>query len=261
MHAEIGGSRRRYRNPPIDEAVCEFRFGSSPDWDLTIPGKLHAALASDYSGKPRNQTVIDVGVEISSGEPANLRYGQRLAKVLLFAADGRRAVGVGADVLSIHMLRPYQDPEHPQNGGWDEFRPKIARALRQYWRVADPIGVCRISMRYINRIVVPGPISQVDSYLHCAVPTVSGLPESVQTYTSRVAYEYEDGTRLVLIHGSISPPSDDVGFLLDIDVIWETADQLTQPESLQRVDVLRDLERKVFETVITDKAREIFDAD
>ena len=210
MHAEIGGSRRRYRNPPIDEAVCEFRFGSSPDWDLTIPGKLHAALASDYSGKPRNQTVIDVGVEISSGEPANLRYGQGLAKVLLFSADGRRAVGVGADVLSIHMLRPYQGP---------------------------------------------------DSYLHCAVPVVSGLPESMQTYTSRVAYEYEDGTRLVLIHGSISPPSDDVGFLLDIDVIWETADHLTQSESLQRVDVLRDLERKVFETVITDKAREIFDAD
>ena len=83
----------------------------------------------------------------------------------------------------------------------------------------------------------------------------------MQTYTSRVAYEYEDGTRLVLIHGSISPPSDDVGFLLDIDVIWETADHLTQSESLQRVDVLRDLERKVFETVITDKAREIFDAD
>ena len=259
MHAAIGGSRRRYRNPPIDEAVCEFRFGSDPDWDLTIPGKLRTALAADYTGKPRTQKVIDV--EIQSDEPAHVRYGHGLAKVLLFTDDGGRAVGVGADVLSIHMLRPYQDPERSGRGGWDEFRPRIVQALDEYWHVADPTGVCRISMRYINRIVVPGPISQIDNYLRCAVPAVSGLPESVHTYTSRVTYAYEDGTRLVLINGSISPPSDDVGFLLDIDVIWEAAETLTQPEALLRIDVLRDLERQVFETVITDKAREIFDAD
>ena len=89
----------------------------------------------------------------------------------------------------------------------------------------------------------------------------SPTPPRSCTYTSRVTYAYEDGTRLVLINGSISPPSDDVGFLLDIDVIWEAAETLTQPEALLRIDVLRDLERQVFETVITDKAREIFDAD
>ena len=38
--------RRRYRNPPIEEALCEFYFDPSEEWDLTIPGKLHTSLAT-----------------------------------------------------------------------------------------------------------------------------------------------------------------------------------------------------------------------
>ena len=40
--------RRRYRNPPIEEALCEFRFKPGRDWDLTIPGKLQAAIGEEY---------------------------------------------------------------------------------------------------------------------------------------------------------------------------------------------------------------------
>lgn len=35
-------TRRRYRNPPIEEALCEFYFDPSEEWDLTIPGKLRS---------------------------------------------------------------------------------------------------------------------------------------------------------------------------------------------------------------------------
>ncbi len=36
--------RRRYRPPPIEKALCEFRFVGDSSWDLTVPGKLQAAL-------------------------------------------------------------------------------------------------------------------------------------------------------------------------------------------------------------------------
>ena len=252
---------RRYRNPPIDEAVCEFHFRPGPDWDLTIPGKLDSVLASEYGGKRSSQQFIDVGVEIKNDEPSNLRYGQRLSKVLLFTEDQTRAVGVGPDVLSIHMLRPYQKPEAPEESGWEEFRPRIATALKAYWNVAKPKGVRRISVRYINRIVIPESVVRIEDYLHSAVPLVQGLPDAVNNFMSRTDYRYEDGAHLVLAHGTFLPPSGDIGFLLDIDVYWEHAGLLAQTEALARTDRLRALERDAFEAVITDAARELFDAD
>ena len=253
--------RRQYRNPPIDEAVCEFHFLPGPDWNLTIPGKLQAALGSDYGGKPQHQQVVNLGLELKPDEPSSLSYGQELSKVLLFRGDKKRAVGVGRDVLSIHMLRPYQDPETPEKRGWDEFRPRIRTALKAYWKVAEPRGVRRISIRYINRIIIPEAVVKIEDYLRCAPPSVPGLPEDVNSYMSRTDYPWEEGTHLVLAQGGILSESEGIGCLLDINAYWETQAGVGQADAMARTDRLRDIEREAFENVITDAARELFDAD
>ena len=75
--------RRRYRNSPIEEDLCEFRFKPSREWDLTIPGKLHTKLGNDYTGKPRQQRVVDVGFEMKHGDVSGLRSRDELARVQL----------------------------------------------------------------------------------------------------------------------------------------------------------------------------------
>ena len=160
--------RRRYRNPPIEEALCEFRFLPGREWDLTIPGKLHVILGKEYNGKPQEKTLVDVALNAEGGQPPKLNYGAGLAKVQLVTTDGKRQVGVGKDILSVHMLRPYQNPRFHGRGGWDEFQPRISAALDAYWEVAKPIGVCRIGIRYINKIVIPQTPVAVERYLKCA---------------------------------------------------------------------------------------------
>ena len=253
--------RRRYKNPPIEEALCEFRFKPGRDWDLTIPGKLQTEFGDEYTGKPQEQRVVELGLEAPGGKPFNLQYGEGLARVQLVTKDGKRMVGVGPDVLSVHMLRPYQDPRHPESSGWDEFQPRIKIALGAYWNVAKPKGVHRIGIRYINKIVVPQKTVKVESYLRCALPNVSGLPDRLNNFMCRVEYAYSDGVRVVLSQGSINVSKDRVGFLIDLDVIWESTEPVSQNEALEKVRDLRSREREAFETVITDKARELFDAD
>lgn len=46
-------SRRKYKNPPIVEALCEFRFVPSDEWNLTVPGLIFQELKHVYDGKPR----------------------------------------------------------------------------------------------------------------------------------------------------------------------------------------------------------------
>ncbi len=251
--------RRQYKNPPIEEALCEFHFLSEQDWDPTIPGKLQTKFGDKYTGKPREQRVFEVGLEVQRGKSSNLRYGEGLARVQLVTKDGKRLVGVGLNVLSIHMLRPYQDHQDNSARGWDEFLPRISEALDAYWKVAEPKGVCRIGIRYINKIVPPQEAVKVGSYLRCALPEVSGLPDCLRNFVSRAEYTYPDGIRLILSQRSVNEPKDHRGFLLDLDVIWESTEPVTQDEALTKAGDLRDRERKAFETVITDDARELFD--
>ena len=248
-------SRRRYSNPPIIEAVCEFHFTSGLDWDPTIPGKLHTALGDDYPGKPRHQKTVELGVHIREGSPHNVQFGEELRKVQLITTDEKRIVGVGPNVLSVHMLRPYQDPRDPEKKGWDEFRPRIRKALDAYWQVAQPQGVKRIGVRYINKLAVPTGVARANEYLTCALPEVDGLPDDMRNLMSRVEYAYTDGVRLVLSQGKVED-----GFILDIDVIWENGEALDREDTLERADSLRIRERQAFEAVITDEARRLFDA-
>ena len=62
--------RHRYKNPPIEEAICEFHFSPSQDWDFTIPGKLHTELSDEYTGKPQEQKVVEVGLDTQGGKAA-----------------------------------------------------------------------------------------------------------------------------------------------------------------------------------------------
>ena len=121
---------RRYKNPPIEEALCEFRFAPGPDWDPTVPGKLQTVLGDEYSGKPREQRAVQVGLHVQKGKPANLQYDEGLAKVQLITEQGTRMVGVGPDVLSVHMLRPYQDLSNPRKADGRNFNP----ASRLRWK-------------------------------------------------------------------------------------------------------------------------------
>ena len=252
--------RRRYKNPPIEEAICEFRFSPGEDWDLTIPGKLHTELSDEYAGKPKEQKLVEVGLETQAGKPPNLRYGEGLAKVQLVTEDNKRMIGIGPDVLSIHILRPYQRNTDSEHVGWEEFYPRIIRAIEAYWKVSKPTGVTRIGVRYINKIVIPQIKVRVEDYLKCALPNVSGLPDQLNGFMSRVEYAYGDNVLLVLSQGSIEAPPNNVGFLLDLDVIWQGADPISEEEALTKISNLREREREAFENIITDKARELFDA-
>ncbi|MCY4305712.1 MAG: TIGR04255 family protein [Aestuariivita sp.] len=250
--------RHRYKNPPIEEAICEFHFSPGQEWDYTIPGKLHTALSEDYAGKPREQKIVQVGLETQEGKSPNLRYGEGLAKVQLVTKDGKRMIGVGPDVLSIHMLRPYQSSAHPDQSGWDEFYPRIHEAIEAYWKVSEPKAVIRIGLRYINKIEIPRNKAKVEDYLECAPPNVSGLPGHINNFMSRAEYNYQDSVQLVILQGSIEISQNSLGFLLDLDVIWQDAEPITKQDALMKVSELRAREREAFEAVITDKARELF---
>lgn len=255
-------NRRIYKNPPIEQAICEFRFEPGMEWNLIIPGKFHIALNEAYP-KTRQQTVVEFGLEVRDGKPFELRHGEGLGNVQLVNENDNRTVDVGVDFLSISMMRPYQSPDNPKSG-WDEFKHRIKEALHEYWGVAQPMGVKRIGVRYINRIIVPDKTANVTEYLKCIFPDLSelsGLSGQVNGYISRTEFSYEDGVGLVLSQGKLPNQTTASEFILDIDVVWRSENIIGQDDALRKVEDLRDRERTAFESSITDEARGLFDGD
>jgi len=238
--------------------LVEFRFEPSQEWDLTMPGRLHGELRETYPGKPRQQDVVQASLVAQQGQALNFAVHQGLAKVQLFTDDATRLVAIGPDVLSVHVLRPYQREEAAS--GWDEFRPRIVEALSAYWNVAKPSGVLRVGLRYIDKVVIPELSVEVARYLKAAPPSVEGLPEQLGGFVGRVEYVYPDNVRLVVSHASVEASEDCVAFLMDIDLIWQSTKAVDIEAALGVADDLRARERNVFEALITDEARSLFDA-
>lgn len=249
--------RRQYRNPPIEEAVCEFRFVPGPTWNLTVPGLFYEKVRDSYPGEPQQQNLIAAEVQ-ASPQPSNpeITVKQGINKLLFPSIDSKQLIGVGPDVLSIHILRPYR--------GWDEFRQRIDEALKAYREVAKPIGVRRIALRYINRIVIPTNQSvDLSEYFTISPQVPDGFPGRMTAFLTRVESGYEDlPIKLVLTFSDAIAPSMQAEFILDLEIFQDWMDKpVPLGEVFPHLDELKQREGQAFEDLITDRARELFDAE
>jgi uncharacterized protein (TIGR04255 family) len=250
-------TQHQYRNPPIEEAVCEFRFAPGPAWNLTVPGLFYEKVKDSYTGEPRQQNLI--ATEIQPGhEPTNseIKVRQEMIKLLIPSSDNQRLVGVGPDVLSVHVLRPYK--------GWDEFSQRIDQVFEDYTEVAKPIGINRIALRYINRIVIPStqPIELIE-YFTIATHIPEGLPSRISGFLTRIESHYEDiPIKLVLTFADAIAPVEQSEFILDLEI---SQDWVDKPLPLQEVHSnLYELKQRAwqaFETLITDRTKELFNVE
>ncbi len=240
---------QQYKNPPIDEAVCEFRFAPGSDWNPMIQARFLSRIESSYDGKSREEPFL-LKLDVEGAEAPAV---QQLTRVILPDEGGTRQVTLYPNALSVYALRPYK--------GWSEFRPRISDALNVYQEVAEPAGVRRVGIRYINRMVVPDTPSSISSYFRGGPTHVDGLPQNATSILSRVQFLYEDGITCRLIHSGLDAEQEDhVGFLLDLDLAWTESENEPRAieDAMALVDDLRDKERSAFESVITDKARKVF---
>jgi uncharacterized protein (TIGR04255 family) len=247
-------AKRQYRNPPIEEAVVEFRFDSGGEWDPTLPGKLHSHpnLQGRYPGRPRAQRTLEASLKAGADQPPNVSFKEGIVRVQLLDESAKRMVTLGPDVLGVNDLRPYT--------GWSAFRPRVQAALSAYAEIASPKLVVRIGVRYVNKILVSREPLNLEDYFLCGPRTILGLPSTLNAFTVRTQHVFDDGVKLLLTFANLEEPSVRAPqFLLDLDVSWEGSEPVAVDEAMARVDDLHEREGTAFEATITDAMREVFD--
>jgi uncharacterized protein (TIGR04255 family) len=254
-----------YKNPPIQEAVCEFTFEplkGNPDWDLALPGKLQLEKElAEYSAPSRQQHLHSISTGGNKGQP-EVALQQTLHRIHLPRPDNRALLSLGHNILGIVVLPPYE--------GWEKFQPRILRALNAYIAKTGLSVVRRLGVRYINRIVTPNPdAASASNYLNGMMTTIEALAEDekievegkLTAFNSRHEFVAADGIKIFVTQATLNPKKPGTAeYLLDIDTVWDHQSLNGIKEITPVMEKLHTVEGAIFERFITNQARKLFDA-
>ncbi|MBC8526851.1 MAG: TIGR04255 family protein [Candidatus Cloacimonetes bacterium] len=240
---------KKYKKPPIIEALCEFQFIPSKPWDMTIPGLMYARIHNEF---PIKQQQRGFGVSIQSkkeGKEPNLKILQRMQ---FFSSNKNALVQIGPDLLTINHLKNYPS--------WKIFKPLILNNLKIYQEISQSKGFKRIGLRYINKINFSKASIELSDYFSYYPIIPHKLPQTHEAFNIRVEIPYENKRdRLLLkLANTISEKPDFISLLLDLDYIMTIKDSITINEASNWIENAHNVIENAFEACITDKCRNIF---
>ncbi|MBP8972751.1 MAG: TIGR04255 family protein [Anaerolineae bacterium] len=241
---------RRYRHPPIIEALCEFRFEPSAPWDLAIPGLIYEKVRVDF---PKRQQAKAFEVNVAAS-PESVE--QRLVttdRIQFLREDEKALIQVDRNLLAVNHLAPYPT--------WQEFLPLIRLGFNAYVEVARPKGIQRIGLRYINRIEMPGQDIELEDFLEFRPFIGPDLPQNFDSFIAgiQVPYEHSRDSLRLQIASAVAGVPNMAAVLLDLDYFLAQPNQITLDNVFEWVQIAHDHVEEAFEACITDRLREMFE--
>lgn len=237
----------QYRNAPLSEAVCEFRFEPGEPWDMAVPGLLYERLRDQF---PKRRQVKGLDITISQ-EEASIRQQVTPMERLQFMRDDETAlVQVAPHLLAVNQLRPYP--------GWESYQPMVLQALQEYRAVAQPQGFERIGLRYINRIELKATHVQIEDYLDFYPYVSERFPQPFSNFIVGVHLEYEERNMLRLRMRDVPAEDGNVTLVLDLDYFLNQPRTVTMEEVSEWLGSAHARIEEAFEACLKDPLRERF---
>lgn len=170
-----------------------------------------------------------------------------------FKADEKQLVQVRSNGFSFNRLAPY--------GSFDEYLPEIRRTWDQYREFATPSQVRRLSLRYINRIILPAREEiELNEYFRVAprLPDETGFVLTGFTQ-QQTATERTTGNIVQTVLAGQPPVTDGTPIIFDNTAQAELATEPADWESIERKLLeLRWLKNRVFRLTLTDTCLNLF---
>ena len=250
---------------PIVEAVIDLRVRLPADFDIASFKALHPQFQAEYP-KVEDQKLVEHEFEQVPGKQPSLSVQDHGIQGYVFrSADDANIVQFRRNGFTFNRLKPYTS--------WEQVFPEAKRFWKLYVETCHPIEISRIAVRYINRLMLPGPQFEFSDYLSAPPalpggvtsslaklqPEVSGGPQFVSGFLSRVIINDPDAHITAAVVQALEPPSEDryIPVILDIDVFQQNVSNLDADAVLTRFEKLRDMKNRVFFGSITEKTFEM----
>lgn len=248
---------KTYKNPPLKEAVCEFRFELD---ETTVNAKIESFFAKIGDvlpvRKPGRQFNFEAKIDMKA-TAGTLPFKQNFREFSIFLSpDEKDMVQLDGGRVSIHRLSPYTS--------WKEFFPLIQKVLSAYAECFAPKSIARIGLRYVNEMVFSKENFEYGDNFKIALTLPNLIEKNQKSIFIGSIFEQEEGRDVIKVQfgekqQNLLPEEKNRIFLLDFDyflLIPNTVDFDKVDEWLNTAH--KNLET-TFEEVLTDKAKLMFD--
>lgn len=239
-----------YDKSPLTEAVIDLRVELPEEVTLDVLARLQSGQDTAYPTVKRH---FETEVQFTEPgvEPSTI---QRQAGYVFTSEDGRQVVQVRLNGFTFSRLAPYEN--------WNSFRDEARRWWDNYRNATRPEAITRTAVRYINRLDLPLPVTELKDYLKTVPEVSSDLPfQDLSGYFMQLQIPQTDiGAMLILNEALVPPPPSTpnvVSVLLDID-LSRNIDLPSDEETLWSLfEQFRVRKNEIFEGCITDSTRRL----
>ena len=237
--------------PPIVEAVVDIDCDMPPGFQLAALEKSAQEAFSAAYPKYRVLFVEQHRIE-AKGTESSVHSTNRAVQALQFLHDDeKQLVQVRAQGFSFNRLAPYTT--------LDDYLQEIERSWRAYVRLAVPVQVRAVKLRYINRIDLPAVV-ELNDYLQIGprLPDEEGLA-FLGFLNQYIAVEKATGHEVHCVL-TIQPTEQDKRPLIFDNGAGAAGP--VEPENwtwiLEKIQLLRGLKNRVFKNTLTERCLNLF---
>jgi len=241
-----------YKKAPVVQAVLQLQF-QKPISAKHVEKITKKASTFYPSVEPLMDYEISVDPAINGGSP---KMTATRASSRMQAADPSQMFTVGPGQFTTSQLAPYL--------GWQEFFQRFIRDFNMITKITGHPLFNRIGLRYINRLDVPENIATFDiqkEYLNI-YPSVSGKLGQYAGNMVHVEFQNAECDSVVLVNSGLNAPVliNHVSYILDIDIVRTNNIPMKFDDLFNCIEKMRKAKNEIFEELVTDKARKLFDA-
>jgi uncharacterized protein (TIGR04255 family) len=242
---------RHLDRAPIREALVDIAAKLPEHVDMTALRTLSESISADY---PQCGTVVQAHFQFKPQEPNTAPIERQELGFRCSNAENNRIVQFRVNGFTYNWLKPYST--------WEELRAVSEKYWRMFNEAVRPVGVNRLSLRYINDVELPLPLKDFGEYLTADPKVPTELPQAMSNFLTRVGIVDEveniDATITQVFEGVTNPAV--ARIILDIEaskLVNFVPDQYEKIWSI--LDTLRDFKNTIFFSTLTEKAVRLFE--
>ena len=242
------------RNPPIVEAIVDLRTELPAATRVEDLAKFHGVIGSAYPGSARQLAFsASFGLRASGSAEVNLPAPSHVG-FAYWSSDRTQAVQARLDGFTFSRFRPYVD--------WQQVATEAKSLWTEYLKLAEPVAVVRLAVRYVNRVHVPQALALKD-FFNTRPVMAADLPQEQSNLLMRLEVPVRTNRSVTITMAADHSPEALVpgssAVIFDIDAVHVERVGSSDPNVWSILDELRTLKNEVFFKSLTAKAIEQYE--
>jgi len=247
----MANSRASLKNPPITEAVIDFRIDKDEPIELAQLREVAKQLESHYE---TIGTIYEAKANLGLAEAKmTARVDSKEVGIRAHSNDKLFVAQLQLNGFSLSRLAPYES--------WENLVEEARHVWGLYVSQVNPNAIVRIATRFINNLQLPmKPGDEFEKFLRKPPDVPESLPQSVFGFLSRVMLEDPRTGIKATITQALEPGTyaGPIPVILDVDVYDQRNFAVEDEVLFSRLEELRDFKNLAFYESLTGTTIELY---